>query len=372
MKFMAVPRHLDIEITSRCNLRCAYCSHFSSEGDVGSDLPKETWFQFFEELETLGLMDITLSGGEPLLRHDIREIIAKIVACRMRFSLLSNGTLITEDLAVFLKSTHRLNSIQISIDGISSDTHDVYRGEGTFEKAVNGIKLLQRTGIIPTVRVTIHDRNVDQLEEIADFLLGTLNLPSFSTNAAFLSGTCRKNEQICLSTKQHSKAMQTLVTLSEKYPGTIHAQAGPLADAHIWGRMAAAARDKLGPFSTGGKLTGCGCVFSKLAVRADGAIVPCNLLGGLVLGHINKDSLKDIWQNHSVLETFRYRQAIPLSDFETCRDCEYRSYCTGNCPALAVSHYNDPHTPSPEGCLRRFLQSGGTLPSAILASGKSA
>jgi SynChlorMet cassette radical SAM/SPASM protein ScmE len=362
MKVMAVPRHLDIEITTKCNLRCSYCSHFSSEGDVAADLPKEAWFTFFEELKGFGLMDVTLSGGEPLSRKDIKDIILRIIECRMRFSILTNGTLITDDLAKFLRSTNRLDSIQVSIDGVSGDTHDVYRGVGSLDDALGGIRNLQKNDITPTVRVTLHDRNVDTIEDIAEFLLHSLQLPSFSTNAAFGTGMCKLGQDITLSTEQYSRAMQKLQKLSSRYPGRIHAQAGPLADARAWGAMQAAADTGAAPFDNSGKLTGCGCVFSKLAVRADGAIVPCNLMGGMVLGHINRDSLLDIWKNHRILQEFRGRNEIALSEFEFCNDCDFHQYCTGNYPALSVSKYGNPHLPSDEGCLRKFLEAGGVVP----------
>ena len=88
---MKSPRSVDAEIIASCNLRCAYCSHFSGPGDVEKDLPLGTWLRFFEELKGCAVMNVTLSGGEPFYRPDLREIIQGIVANRMRFSILNNG-----------------------------------------------------------------------------------------------------------------------------------------------------------------------------------------------------------------------------------------------------------------------------------------
>lgn len=117
MRVMRTPRSIDIEITNRCNLRCKYCAHFSSPGDVDNDLPKEEWFKFFEELNRCAVMDVTLSGGEPFHRQNITEIIESIIHNRMRYAILSNGTLITDEMAKFLAETKRCNSVQVSIDG---------------------------------------------------------------------------------------------------------------------------------------------------------------------------------------------------------------------------------------------------------------
>ncbi len=104
----------------------------------------------------------------------------------MRFDILSNGTLITDDMAAFLSSTGRCNGVQVSIDGSIPTTHDVFRGKGNFKRAINGIKLLRKYNIPVPVRVTIHRQNVTDLDGIAALLLEEIGLPSFSTNSAII------------------------------------------------------------------------------------------------------------------------------------------------------------------------------------------
>ena len=127
MRIMRTPKTVDLDITNQCNLRCKYCFHFTSSGDVDIDLPKEEWFQFFDELNRCAVMEVCLSGGEPFYREDLKELIDGIVRNRMRFSVLSNGTLITDDTAAYLASTGRCNSVQVSIDG--SETEPRVRGD---------------------------------------------------------------------------------------------------------------------------------------------------------------------------------------------------------------------------------------------------
>ncbi len=182
MNLMKTPKLVDIDITNRCNLRCSYCAHFTSAGDVDDDLPKEEWLRFFEKLNRCAVMNVCISGGEPFFREDLREIIEGIVQNRMRFNILSNGTLITDKMASYLSSTGRCDSVQVSIDGATPETHDACRGEGNFLRAVDGIKALQRNQIPVTVRLTIHRHNVRDLEEAARLLLEEVGLPSFSTN----------------------------------------------------------------------------------------------------------------------------------------------------------------------------------------------
>ncbi|MGA1789897.1 MAG: SynChlorMet cassette radical SAM/SPASM protein ScmE [bacterium] len=363
MKIMKTPRSVDIAITNQCNLRCTYCSHFTSAGDVDQDLPLKEWLQFFKELGQCAVMDLTLEGGEPFCRKDLREIIQGIVENHMRYLILSNGTLITEDMAAFLSSTGRCNGVQVSVDGSTPATHDASRGQGTFSKAIQGIKSLQKQDIPVHVRVTINKYNIGDLDDIADLLLDEIGLEDFSTNAASYMGLCRQNAgNIQLSIKDRSVAMEALLKLNKKYQGRINASAGPLADLIHWSEMEKARKENLGCMPGGGFLTGCGGPMSKLAVRADGVMVPCIQLSHIELGRINRDSLQEIWQSHERLGRLRQRFQIPLSRFDFCKGCDYMDYCTGNCPALAYTMVGEENHPSPDACFRRFLEEGGSLP----------
>lgn len=360
---MRSPRYIDIEITSRCNLMCTYCSHFTSASDVERDLPFPEWKRFFTELERAGIMRVVFSGGEPFVRDDFLALLSDFISLPMRFAILSNGTLIDEDRARFLSDTKKLDYIQISLDGADAETHDSFRGSGSFAQAIKGIQNLRNAGITPVVRMTVHRKNFKQLKTTARFILEELNLPSFSTNSASHMGLCRQYAaHTQLNPDEYAEAMEILLELSELYPGRINATAGPLADGYTWWSMEEARHGRLPPTAGGGFLTGCNGPFQTLAVRADGVIIPCQQLGHLPLGRINYDSLIHVWQNHPTLSSLRNRHQIPLSSFFFCQDCPYIPFCTGNCPATAYTHCGDINHPSPEGCLFLFLKRGGYLP----------
>lgn len=360
---MKTPRSVELAITNKCNLRCTYCSHFTSAGDVNHDLPTDEWLQFFEELNRCAVMNLTLEGGEPFCRKDLRELIKGIVQNRMRFNFLSNGTLISDEMATFLASTGRCDSVQVSIDGSVPSTHDAFRGEGNFFRAIQGIKTLQKHNVPVSVRVTIHRQNVKDLEGVAELLLEEIGLPGFSTNSASFMGLCRQYaEQIQLTAEERSLAIETLLELNKKYNGCLSAAAGPLAEGQHWLMMEKARREGQERIPGRGYLTGCGGPLNKIDVRADGVIVPCIQMSHIELGRINRGSLQEVWKNHPELKRLRERRNIPLSDFEFCQGCDYINYCTGNCPALAYNILGDENHPSPDSCLRRFLEEGGKLP----------
>jgi len=358
------PRSVEIAITNTCNLRCAYCSHFTSPTDVGCDIPLEDWLRFFEALNRCAVLKVCLQGGEPFFRKDIIQILQGVVTNRMRFSILSNGILVTDEIAAFIASTHRCDFIQISLDGSLAAAHDSMRGEGSFQKALAGIRMLQKYNVPVTVRVTIHKHNVSQLDALAYFLLEEMKLPSFSTNAASYAGLCRTNAaRVQLSIAERSLAMEKLLMLHSKYPGRINAMAGPLAEAKSYLMMEDARKQQKKMLAGKGYLTGCNGPMSKIAVRSDGVIVPCILLSHIELGRINKDDVCSIWQCHPELENLRNRRLIPLSEFAFCQDYSYMPYCSGGCPALSYTIIGNINHPNPDTCLRKFLEGGGRLPS---------
>jgi SynChlorMet cassette radical SAM/SPASM protein ScmE len=368
MRLMRTPKKVDISITNRCNLRCRYCYHFESAGDVEGDLPADEWLQFFGELNRCAVTEVNLAGGEPFIREDLKEIIDGIVRNRMRFAILSNGTLIDDDMAAFLVATKRCNYVQVSIDGSVPLTHDTMRGKGSFAMALQGLMTLRRHGVHAAVRVTIHRKNVNDLEGIAKLLLEDIGLPSFGTNSAGAMGLCRRNaEMVQLTTEDRIYAMETLLRLNRRYSGRIQAMAGPLAEARGWLDMEDA---RLGckqlTVPPRGYLTGCGCYRSSLAVRADGVITPCTMLSHIELGRINRDDLVEIWKDDNALNALRRRQEIPLSDFSFCEGCEYLHYCTGSCPGLSYTLVGEVNHPSPDSCLRKYLAEGGRLPDRAL------
>jgi SynChlorMet cassette radical SAM/SPASM protein ScmE len=163
--------------------------------------------------------------------------------------------------------------------------------------------------------------------------------------------------------------MDTLLRLNRRYQGRISAAAGPLADAVAWGGMEQARIEGWAPMPGRGRLTGCGGPLRSLAVRADGVMVPCLQMSHIELGRINRDGLRETWQHHPELRRLRERRNISMADFAFCDGCPYIGYCTGNCPALAYTLTGEDCHPSPDACLRRFLEAGGRLPEDLAGGG---
>ena len=351
---MSSPRHVDIAVTGRCNLSCAYC-FYADEMTSRTDLPTERWLALFQELGNLRVMTACLTGGEAFTRPDFFELVDGIIANHMRYSILSNGTLINEKtLAEFEKGKRRqrLDSIQISIDGSSAEVHDHSR-PSSFERALRGLKLLNGAGLPLTVRVTINRFNYTDLESTARLLLEELDLPGFSTNEAYPCGaTNRYQDEMLLNPLQRRQVMDTLLRLNERYQDRISASAGPLVlaqeecaihDAQLRGEK---------EFLGRGRLTACGGVFEQIAILHDGTIVPCHVISGLHLGNILTDDLGEVWRSSPLMQALRQRREISLDTIEPCQDCNFKGYCSGGCPGGALFLNGDFNTRNPMDCYR--------------------
>jgi SynChlorMet cassette radical SAM/SPASM protein ScmE len=360
------PRSFDLSLTGRCNLGCAYC-YYADEMTGRRDLPAERWLAFFAELKGLAARTVTLSGGELFMRRDLWDLIDGVVEARLRYSVLTNGTLITEEtIGRFQEGgrRRRLDSIQVSIDGSCPAVHDASRGAGSFEKALRGLRRLKAAGFPVTARVTVNRHNVDDLENTVRLLLDEIGLARIGTNDAMAMGAgCSQAGSIVLAPAQRPAAMQALVRLERAYPGRITASAGSLALWHMFREMeeAKATGRKTRRWKMG-TLSSCGCMFAKLAVHHDGAIVPCNMLADAALGTIGETPIRSLWQDHPLLRDMRGRGAIPMDQVAGCAGCEWIPYCSGGCPAVEYTRTGDFYVANPECCYRRFLVECGGLP----------
>jgi len=135
------PKSIQFEITNDCNLRCNMCDRWKWGPDLGGNLTKEAIFSLLEELSKLGTQHILISGGEPLLRKDFKEIIAYINKKGIKFTVITNGVVLTKDIAIDLIKSDA--TIIISVDGSNNEIYSKIRGrQDVFDKIIENIKNL--------------------------------------------------------------------------------------------------------------------------------------------------------------------------------------------------------------------------------------
>lgn len=159
------PNSLFLHLTSRCNLTCLHCYTGNSFQHPVKDLPAPLVSRMIDDLADHGGTSVTLSGGEPLLHPELKEIL-RHAALRVQIKLLTNGTLIDREWAAFLADMDVY--VQISVDGSCEAIHDRIRGKGSFRMAMEGLGHLQRSGLGERINfsTTVMNQNLDDLLEI--------------------------------------------------------------------------------------------------------------------------------------------------------------------------------------------------------------
>jgi 12,18-didecarboxysiroheme deacetylase len=156
-------------VTRRCNLKCIHCYSNSQNIHYGDELNTDEGKELISDLASFGCPVILFSGGEPLMRKDLPELIRFAVDKGMRVVISTNGTLITKNMASIFGKIG-LSYIGVSLDGMK-EIHDVFRGvKGAFDAALNGIRICRDTGIKVGVRFTISRKNFLEIPAIFDLI----------------------------------------------------------------------------------------------------------------------------------------------------------------------------------------------------------
>jgi Fe-coproporphyrin III synthase len=156
-------------VTRRCNLFCMHCYAESQNREYPGELTAEEGTALLDDLAQFGAPTVLFSGGEPLMRPDLFELVAHATALGLRCVLSTNGTLITPETASRIAQSG-LTYVGISLDGIGP-AHDKIRGKkGAYEESLNGLRLCRERGVRVGLRFTVHRKNVDELPAIFDLL----------------------------------------------------------------------------------------------------------------------------------------------------------------------------------------------------------
>jgi len=164
-------RTVYLHVTKACNLHCAYC-YFSAKKPLPNEMTREEYQRVWQELVPLRAQNIIFTGGEPLLRHDLLDLMRDLKAAdpqhHIHRCLNSNGHLVTRD---FARSIVGLaDEVRVSLDGMEQ-TNDGMRGEGNFAAALSALDHYYAVGFEPKVLVTVTAPVVPDLEELLCLLL---------------------------------------------------------------------------------------------------------------------------------------------------------------------------------------------------------
>jgi len=303
------------ELTAACNLSCRYCrasaSHEPDQGELDTDEAK----RFVESIAPLKPM-LILSGGEPLLRPDLFQIIRLAVSLGIRVSLASNGTLITSGLAEEIADSG-VSRVSISLDGADAAMHDHGRGQGSFERSIKGIENL-RGRVDFQINFTVTQKNQSELIRIFDLAekLGAAALHIF-----FLVPTGRGREEDVITPVRQEEMLRQIEGEMDRRTLEVQVTCAPQ-----YARLKKPGHGR----GSGGCLAGRRFVF----VSRKGEVYPCGYLP-LRVGSVREKNFIEIWEDSPELQALREGRLKGK-----CGRCEFSRSC-GGCRARAYALTGD-------------------------------
>jgi radical SAM protein with 4Fe4S-binding SPASM domain len=315
--------HISWNVTKKCNLYCKHCYRESSpEVITDSELTTEEGKKLLEEMYGAGFRIIVFSGGEPLLREDIFDLIQYADTLGMITLMGSNGTLITEAIAKKLKS-NGLKAIAISIDHIDPIIHNTFRGsDQAFDQAVSGISHCMRAGLNVQVNCTITKENLLHLDQIMDF---TSNIGASSCHMLFLVDVGRgKNlSDTLLSKPEYKYAINQII--DKQLDIRIKPTCAPQykVEALLKGVV------------SGPNIRGCIAGISYCSILPNGDVHICPY-APIKVANVREETFDDIWKYNEI-----FKQLRDFTQYKgKCGNCQYIHLC-GGCRARAYNNSGD-------------------------------
>lgn len=340
-RILSAPLFVIWEITGLCNLRCQHC--LSNAGEpLSNELSTQEAMRLIDCLEAMKVFNINLSGGEPLMRPDIFDIIDYASQKKLSIDLLTNGALITEKVLNRLEDSNIFN-VQVSIDGIG-ETHDKFRGrEGTYERAINAIKLLKDANYNVCISSTVNKQNMFEIPKIIDMAID-MGIPSFKTTFFMPAGRGKGNISKFILTSQDIKDFTYMIIEKKKEVGNSIVIA--CETDYPW-LIEGLDKKSLESMKLDNSCkVGCTAGSSSFYITPDGKIAPCPFLRDLTAGDVRESNIKAIWDNSPTFDIFRNITRGCLKG--SCSNCEYLGImCYGGCRAAALAHTGDLYAEDP-------------------------
>ncbi len=283
-----------LELTYKCNNRCLYC--YNGEYKEKNVLSTEKVKEIIDESYRLGAMHLSLTGGEPLLRKDIVEIIKYAHDKKMLVSLQTNGTLITEDFAEAIEHIKHLN-IAITVHSHDAEIHDKFtKAKGSHEKAIEGIKILRKHDIPVKIRYVLTTENYDGIDKYGEF---ARNLDVKVNKSPLLYPTAAGSLEP-LKFRVNEEQINMLIK-NKKY--------NPQKDP-------------------------CGAAKTKIIISPEGKVYPCSFYHE-ELGDINESTIEEI------INSDKTKQIQKLFEQPAyCKSCDKEKNCP-RCPVITYFEKND-------------------------------
>ena len=319
------------DITSVCNLHCTHCCTGGRDYKRTKTLDLGEVRQVMESLRDAGVKKLQFTGGEPLLRRDLPEVL-EMTSEYFEGAILNTHGLLFQGPWLTRERLSRFEQIIFSLDGPDAETHEAVRGPGTFAPLVKNVRAatdaIAREGLKITVTMNaILSRHV--VDRARDFIALTKELGAdvFAINSVVLTANAKKNlldfTTVTWADKYHF--VEQMVEAGKEF--SVHAtfEATPLGYAYINYKCGTRYRT----------VFHCGAGKTGVYIQADGHVHPCmrstedmpTLTGGREAPNLTHDSMRDVLGS-DYFKAFEALESADQTDLEPCRTCKFREHCS--------------------------------------------
>lgn len=320
--------------TRQCNQYCVHCYRAAGDSPDPDELSTEEGKTLLSGIAEAGFRICILSGGEPLVRPDIYELIAHGVSTGMRVVLGTNGILITPKVARELKDL-RVARVGISLDHIEPAIHDKWRGmEGAWERSVQAMRDCKEAGLAFQIHTTVSERNRGVITEMTDL---AVELGAAGHHIFFLVPTGR-GKDIASESLEAREYEQLLADILRKQ-GEVEIELKPTCAPHF---MRIARKKGIPMRFTKGCLAGT----SYCVIIPNGDVQPCPYLP-IKVGNVREKPFPEIWREAALFQELRGAELGGR-----CGECDCADIC-GGCRARAYYYSDGDYLAEEPWCLYR-------------------
>ena len=340
------PVHPVWEVTAKCNLTCEHCHARGNEAQYADELTTEEGKKrVIDALAEVGdFKSLIFSGGEPLVREDVFELIAHSKKRGFYPIMATNATLITSTVAEKLKKAGLLG-IAASIDSMSDSTHDAFRKlPGALRQAKEGIANAAARGMYIQINITASKINKNELKDIIGFA-DDLRAHVILLYQFIPSGRGLESADLELTADEFREEILEAGALQEN----IHPVIAPVGLPEYWALL----NVKNNAGKTTNVLRGCVCGNGMFYIKPNGDVWPCAFVP-VSGGNLRQLTPKQIWESSEPFVSLRSRENLK----GICHDCSQREVC-GGCRARALAHTEDLFAEDPRCPLTQAERQGG-------------
>jgi pyrroloquinoline quinone biosynthesis protein E len=311
------PLALIAELTHRCPLHCVYCSNAQELTARANELPTETWTRVFQQAAALGVMQLDLTGGEPLARPDLSALIQSARAANLYVNLITSGLPLDEKRLDELIAAG-LDHFQLSFQGAREDTANEISGSKSHTQKLRVLDWLKSRRVGVTLNFVIHRKNLDQLEEMLAIAENSSATRVEFAHVQYYGWAFANREQLLPTREQLTRSLDFFKSAQERLRGKI--------------RIEYVVPDYYAKFP---KPCMGGWARKVMLITPSGQALPCHaaaVIPGLHFENVKEKSLAEIWQESEAFQQFRGEAWMQ----EPCKSCDRRAQDFGGCRCQAL------------------------------------